>query len=156
MQSVFLFEFEKNHPNFSSLEWIPLCVRYYLDGVPKKLSLGSWQSFPYQVRQDFVNFAIQDQAYNVQKFLSMLLEANVQYNGSQLKEAILPDTSSWENTIEVPAYIQEQCVAFDCTLSQADWGKLNRFLRYTFHKAATGRDGSLLPKLLKELGYAET
>jgi|GEM_PF-3837092 len=128
-------------PDYRTLEWLPLALRFKLDRLRIKLHLKQWQAFTLEDRQQLLRqpFASQEQRDAFHRSLRQCLQAAV---GEALEP--LPDAGS-EDPLDFIASRQppEAWLAawrgLGLDWDEGIWENLSPFLRYALVKAAWAR-----------------
>ena len=149
-----MFDFE--HVSSENLTYMPMIVRFHLDGVGLRMSLEQWQLLPLADRELLARFPVSDDA-DLEAYFAEAVTTMLDTHADAEPEVIDPDPlPAWRSTTEVPNTLVQACGQSGLPApTLATWAKLLPLQRYVLvkltRKSAPSHD--FLPAM-KEFGLA--
>ncbi len=146
------FQFEQEF--VSSLNCIPMIVRYKLDTCGVKLKLAHWNQFNLETRQLLIEQPTHTQT-EVQAYRQLLYDLVKQYTDMPLKDLPIDENPPWHNESTIPETVQQKANEIGLKLDQIQWKKLTVLQRFALIKLSrpSHENKNFLPAL-KEFNLA--
>ncbi len=146
------FEFEQDF--VGSLRCIPMSVRHSLDTCGVKLKLEHWNQFDQAERQALVDWdcSTPEAAENYRDRLQTLI---VKKSGVPAKTLDVSSSPDWQNTLEIPAQVDEKFRSQNVPLNVQQWAELSELQRFALIKLSrpSHENNNFLPAV-QEFGLA--
>ncbi|MEM8641929.1 MAG: nitrate reductase associated protein [Cyanobacteria bacterium P01_G01_bin.54] len=147
-----MFQFEADFVN--SLRCIPMGVRLKLDTCGVKLKLNHWHSFSLAERQRLVDQPC-DTAAAIATYRDTLQALVLAHTGEPAKTLPIESAPPWLNPAEIPAQVQAQAQALNCSLTLDQWQALRPDQRFALIKLSRpGHENRNFLPAMQEFGLA--
>ena len=125
------FQFEQEF--ISTLNCIPMIVRYKLDTCGVKLKLAHWNQFNRETRQLLIDQPIKTSA-EIQAYRQLLYDLVQKFSDLPLKDLPIDPHPPWSNPSVIPETVQQKAAEFNLTIETHQWKELTALQRFALVK----------------------
>ncbi len=129
--SSHFFQFEADFVD--ALRCVPMAVRLKLDSCGIKLKLSEWNKFNREQRQTLVEMPCQT-AKEIKAYREHLQQLVIGCVGQPPSELAIDIHPEWNNSIIIPASVQEQAQSLKLNFTVEQWAHLSTLERFALIK----------------------